>query len=43
MSRQKEGVTQELRIDGSGLQSGAYLVRVLGESFVETQTITLIK
>ena len=37
------GVTQTIRIDGSGLQSGMYLLRVFGERFVDTQTITLIK
>ncbi len=37
------GVTRTLEIDGSGLRSGVYVVRVLGETFVDTQTITLIK
>ena len=37
------GVTQALVIDGSGLQSGMYVVRIQGERFVETRTFTLIK
>ncbi len=37
------GVTQSLVIDGSGLQSGMYVVRIQGERFVETRTFTLIK
>ena len=43
-----EGVPQAgqmhtVRIDGSDLPSGLYLVRVAGTSFVKTQTVTLIK
>ena len=38
-----EGVTQSLLIDGSGLQSGMYVVRIQGERFVETRTFTLVK
>lgn len=37
------GVTQSLVIDGHGLQSGMYLVRIQGEKFVDTRTFTLIK
>ena len=37
------GVTQSLVIDGSGLQSGTYVVRIQGERFVETRTFTLVK
>ena len=37
------GQLQTVRIDGGGLSSGSYLVRVAGESFVETQQITLVK
>ncbi len=37
------GVTQTVRIDGSLLQSGTYLVRVLGEGVNESQIVTLIK
>ena len=37
------GVMQEVRIDGSGLPSGLYVVRVVGERFVETQTVSLVK
>jgi hypothetical protein len=38
-----QGTARTLQIDGSGLESGTYIVRVLGESFVNTQTITLVK
>ncbi|MEM6337291.1 MAG: T9SS type A sorting domain-containing protein, partial [Bacteroidota bacterium] len=31
------------RIDGSALVSGTYLVRLTGESFSTTQTVTLLK
>ena len=37
------GSTQTLRIDGSGLNSGVYVLRVQGERFVDSQTITLVK
>ena len=37
------GATQSVQIDGSGLQSGMYLLRVQGENFVNTQVLTLIK
>jgi hypothetical protein len=37
------GVMQTVRIDGSLLQSGTYVVRVQGETFADTQMITLIK
>ncbi len=34
---------QTVYIDGAGLPSGAYLIRVTGETFAETQTVTLLK
>ena len=37
------GQMQTVRIDGSELSSGMYLVRVAGRSFSRTQTITLVK
>ena len=37
------GQMQTVRIDGSRLASGMYLVRVAGRSFSRTQTITLMK
>ena len=37
------GVTRTLRIDGSGLVSGTYVLRVAGETFVDTQMFTVIK
>ena len=37
------GRMQAVRIDGSGLPSGVYLVRAVGEGFVETQRVSLIK
>ncbi|MGI9176088.1 MAG: choice-of-anchor A family protein [Rhodothermales bacterium] len=37
------GAQQQVRIDGSNLASGAYLVRIAGASFSETQRIVLIK
>ena len=37
------GATQSVLIDGSGLQSGLYLLRVQGENFVDTQMLTLVK
>ena len=37
------GQMQAVRIDGSVLPSGLYLVRVAGTSFVDTQTVTLLK
>ncbi len=37
------GQMQQVTIDGSDLPSGLYLVRVVGERFAETQTITLLK
>jgi hypothetical protein len=33
----------EVRIDGSGLPSGVYLIRLTGESFLASQTVTLVK
>jgi len=41
--RPSAGTTKTLRIDGSDLNSGVYLLRVQGERFVDTQTITLVK
>jgi hypothetical protein len=37
------GTTRSITIDGSTLQSGMYLLRVQGERFVDTQTVTLLK
>ena len=37
------GQMQVVRIDGSALPSGLYLVRVAGSSFVKTQKVTLLK
>ncbi len=37
------GQMQTVPIDGSNLSSGMYLVRVAGQSFVKTQTVTLLK
>jgi hypothetical protein len=37
------GRMQEVRIDGIGLPSGVYLVRVVGNGFAETQRVTLTK
>ncbi len=37
------GVTQTVLIDGSRLVTGTYMVQIVGEQFIETQTITLIK
>lgn len=34
---------QTIAIDGSGLTSGTYLIRLTGETFTEAQTITLLK
>ena len=34
---------QTVQVDGSGLSSGVYLVRLQGESFVGSQRITLVK
>ncbi len=34
---------QTIRIDGSGLPSGAYLIRVVGESFADAESVTLLK
>ena len=41
--RPASGVTQMLQIDARALQSGIYLLRVQGERFADTQTITVIK
>ena len=35
--------TEHFTIDGSGLASGMYLVRVVGEAFTETMSVTLLK
>ena len=37
------GQMHTVRIDGRGLPSGLYVVRLVGETFVEAQTVTLIK
>ena len=37
------GQLQRVRIDGSALPSGQYLVRVMGKTFVKTQMVTLLK
>ncbi len=37
------GQMQVVRIDGSDLPSGMYVVRVSGASFVKAQTVTLLK
>jgi Secretion system C-terminal sorting domain len=37
------GQMHTVRLDGRGLPSGTYLVRIVGERFVETQTVTLLK
>lgn len=37
------GQMQEVQIDGGGLPSGTYLVRVIGEAFIETQRVVLSK
>ncbi len=37
------GETQSIRIDGSALNSGSYLVRLIGPSFQGTEQIVLIK
>lgn len=35
--------TERFTIDGSGLASGMYLVRVVGEAFTESMSVTLLK
>ena len=37
------GQMHTVLINGSDLSSGMYLVRVAGQSFVKTQTVTLLK
>ena len=37
------GQMHTVRIDGSDLPSGTYVVRLVGEQFVETQTVMLLK
>ncbi len=39
----ESGRIQHVTINGSDLPSGMYLVRVVGERFAETQTVTLLK
>ncbi len=34
---------QTVRIDGSGLPSGVYMIRLVGETFADAQSITLLK
>ena len=41
--RAAAGQMQTVRVDGSGLPSGLYLIRVQGEAFIETQAVTLAK
>ena len=41
--RPAAGTTQTIQIDGSDLRSGVYILRVQGERFADTQTITLVK
>ncbi len=41
--RPAAGTTKTIQIDGSDLRSGVYVLRVQGERFVDTQTITLVK
>ena len=41
--RPSAGSTHTLRIDGSALNSGVYVLRVQGERFVDSQIITLVK
>lgn len=35
--------SHEFTVDGAGLASGAYMIRVVGENFAETRRITLLK
>ena len=37
------GQLQTVRIDGSSLPSGTYVVRLVGETFLDTQIVTLLK
>ena len=37
------GQMHTIRIDGSNLPSGLYMVHVLGETFAETQQVMLLK
>ncbi len=37
------GQMHTVRIDGRGLPSGTYVVRLVGQTFVETQTVMLLK
>ena len=37
------GTMQRVTIDGSGLPSGTYLVRAIGDSFAKTQAVSLVK
>ncbi len=34
---------QTVRIDGSGLPSGMYMIRIVGETFADAQSVTLLK
>ena len=43
LGRPAAGTTKTIQIDGSDLRSGVYVLRVQGERFVDTQTITLVK
>ena len=37
------GETQTVRVDGSSLPSGMYLIRVFGETFSDVSQVTLLK
>ena len=37
------GQVQTVRIDGAGLPSGTYAVRLTGETFIDALTVTLLK
>lgn len=37
------GQMHQVQIDGQNLTSGMYLVRIQGERFAKTQTVTLVK
>ena len=41
--RLEAAATRSVVVDGRGLRSGTYLLRVVGETFAETQTLTLVK
>ncbi len=37
------GEMQTVRIDGAGLPSGTYLIRVVGEAFSDARSVTLLE